>query len=235
MRQVAKCECARWPNSLRPNTYMKRLFSYAVLEEYCERNIMLEIDRSHLITKTIVKHMPKITNQEIFKELVNSIYNYHGNFSVKNALKVVLHIPLRPENLCKMKWDEIDFDKKLLIISREQMKVKNPNIEDFKMPLSDEVLSILRDQKEELILHTNELNYVFVGTDNKNHINKESPNKALQIMDFNDERLGRKIRFHGFRGTTRSMIDTLDKKSQFSFEVKERFLDHHEKNKVVRA
>ena len=216
-------------------TYMKRLFSYAVLEEYCERNIMLEIDRSHLITKTIVKHMPKITNQEIFKELVNSIYNYHGSFSVKNALKVVLHIPLRPENLCKMKWDEIDFDKKLLTISREQMKVKNPNIEDFKMPLSDEVISILRDQKEELILHTNELNYVFVGTDNKNHINKESPNKALQIMDFNDERQGRKIRFHGFRGTTRSMIDTLDKKSQFSFEVKERFLDHHEKNKVVRA
>ena len=54
-------------------------------------------------------------------------------------------------------------------------------------------------------------------------------------MDFNDERQGRKIRFHGFRGTTRSMIDTLDKKGQFSFEVKERFLDHHEKNKVVRA
>ena len=128
-------ELIRKKNETSPETasrifaYLKRLFSYAVLEEYCERNIMLELEKTHLITKTIVKHMPKITDKEIFKELVNSIYNYHGGFSVRNALKLVLHIPLRPENLCKMKWNEIDFDKKLLTIPREQMKVKNPNID----------------------------------------------------------------------------------------------------------
>lgn len=215
--------------------YMKRLFSYSVLSGYCERNLILDIDKSHLITKTIVKHMPKITDKEIFKELVNSIYNYHGGFSVRNALKLVLHIPLRPENLCRLKWSEIDFDKKLLIIPREQMKVKNINIEDFKMPLSDEVINILKEQKDQLKLYTNELNYVFVGTDCKNSINKESPNKALQLLSFNDEKKGRKIRLHGFRGTARSMIETLDVDSKFSFETKERFLDHHENNKVVRA
>lgn len=234
-------ELIRKKNETSPETasrifaYLKRLFSYAVLEEYCERNIILELEKTHLITKTIVKHMPKITDKEIFKELVNSIYNYHGGFSVRNALKLVLHIPLRPENLCKMKWNEIDFDKKLLTIPREQMKVKNPNIEDFKMPLTDEVISILKEQKEELKLYTNELNYVFVGADNRSHINKESPNKALQLLSFNDEKKGRKIRLHGFRGTIRSMIDTLDTKGKILYEAKERFLDHQEKNKVVRA
>lgn len=234
-------ELIRKKNETSPETasrifaYLKRLFSYAVLEEYCERNIMLELEKTHLITKTIVKHMPKITDKEIFQELVNSIYNYHGGFSVRNALKLVLHIPLRPENLCKMKWNEIDFDKKLLTIPREQMKVKNPNIEDFKMPLTDEVISILKEQKEELKLYTNELNYVFVGADNRSHINKESPNKALQLLSFNDEKKGRKIRLHGFRGTIRSMIDTLDTKGKILYEAKERFLDHQEKNKVVRA
>jgi hypothetical protein len=54
-------------------------------------------------------------------------------------------------------------------------------------------------------------------------------------MDFNNEKKGRKIRLHGFRGTFRSVIDTLDKKGRFSFEVKERVLDHYEKNKAVRA
>lgn len=216
-------------------SYLKRLFSFAVLEGYCDRNLMLDIDKSHLITQKVAKHFPKITDKEIFQELINSIYNYHGGFSVKNALRLVLHIPLRAENLCKLKWSEIDFDNKLLRIPREQMKLKNPNIEDFKMPLSDEVINILREQKEELSLYTNELDYVFVGTNHKDHINKESPNKALQIMSFNDEKSGRKIRLHGFRGTIRSMIDTLDKEGRFTFEAKERFLDHHENNKVVRA
>lgn len=215
--------------------YLKSLFGYSVLNGYCERNLLIEINKSHLITKRTVKHMPKITDKEIFEELVNSIYNYHGGFSVRNCLKLVLHLPLRAENLCSLKWNEIDFDKKLLTIPREQMKLKNPNIDDFRLPLTDEVISILKEQREELQDYTNELDYVFVGTNHKDHINKESPNKALFLMHYNDEKQGRKIRLHGFRGTFRSLIDTLDTDNRFSFETKERVLDHHDKNKVVRA
>ena len=215
--------------------YLKNMFSFSVLNGYCDRNLLLEINKSHLITKRTVKHMAKITDKEIFKELVNSIYNYHGGFSVRNCLKLVLHLPLRAENLCSLKWDEIDFDKKLLTIPREQMKLKNPNIDDLKLPLTDEVISILKEQREELQDYTNELNYVFVGTNHKDHINKESPNKALFLMHYNDEKQGKKIRLHGFRGTYRSLIDTLDTDNRFAFETKERVLDHHEQNKVVRA
>jgi integrase len=96
--------------------YLKALWGFSMMNGYCERNLLIEMNKSLLITKQTVKHMPKITDIEIFKELVNSIYNYHGGFSVKNALKVVLHLPLRAENLCTMKWNEIDFEKKLLII-----------------------------------------------------------------------------------------------------------------------
>ena len=54
-------------------------------------------------------------------------------------------------------------------------------------------------------------------------------------MGFNDEKLGSKIRLHGFRGTFRSLVETLDIDNKFSFETKERALDHHSKNLVVRA
>jgi endo-alpha-1,4-polygalactosaminidase (GH114 family) len=54
-------------------------------------------------------------------------------------------------------------------------------------------------------------------------------------LGFNDESKGEKLRTHGFRGIFRSMIDTLDYKNNFSFEVKERVLDHYEENKVARA
>jgi integrase len=215
--------------------YLKNLYGYAVLHGYCERNLLNDISKAHVLIKRTVKHMPKITDEKVLKELVNAIYNYHGGFSIRNCLKLVLHIPLRADNLCTLKWKEIDFENKLIIIPREQMKFKDPNLDDFKMPLSDEVINILKEQKEELSLYTNELDYVFLGIDNKKHIHKESPNNALQIMSFNDEKKGRKIRLHGFRGTFRSLVDTLDKKGIFSDVVKERALDHHDKNISKRA
>ena len=212
-------------------TYLDNLFRYAVLKNYCERNILADIKRTDIIRAKPVKHFSKITDPDILKELIESIYNYNGGYSLRNALKLVLHIPLRAENLCNLKWSYIDFDKKLLTIPRELMKVKDLNFDDFKMPLTDEVINILKEQQ----LFTSHQEWIFLGTNNRDPINNESPNRALQRMGFNDDKRGRKIRLHGFRGTFRSMIETLDIENKFSFEVKERALDHQENSKVVRA
>ena len=215
--------------------YLENLFKYSVLRGYCKNNILSNIRKSDIIKPKQSKHMPKITEVGILRELVNSIYSYEGSISVRNALKLVLHIPLRAENLCNLKWEYIDFDKKLLIIPRELMKIKNINLDDFIIPLTDEVINILEEQKDFVTKYSKLKEYIFIGSDNIRPIHKESPNKALKIMNFNDEKEGRKIRLHGFRGTFRSMVDTLDTKGQFSFEAKERALDHYDKNIVVRA
>ena len=39
-----------------------------------------------------------------------------GMHAIRNSLKMVLHLPLRAENLCNLEWDFIDFDNKLLVI-----------------------------------------------------------------------------------------------------------------------
>ena len=175
--------------------------------------------------------MAKITDLGILKQLINEIYNYNGNHNIKNALKLVLHIPLRAENLCNLKWNQINFEKKILTIPRENMKLSNINLDDFVMPLTDEVINILNDQK----IFSGHQKWVFLGTNNRDPINTESPNGALKRMGYNDERKGKKQRLHGFRGTFRSLIETLDEDNKFSFEVKERALDHQEISKVVRA
>jgi integrase len=215
--------------------YLDNLFRYAVLKRYCNRNLLADIRKSDIIKPRTAKHMPKITDLEILKELVNAIYNYNGGYSLRNALKFVLHVPLRAENLCNLKWSYIDFEKNILTIPREEMKLKNINLEDFKMPLTNEVIAILNEQKQIQTKFTDLKEYVFLGTNHTDPINKESPNRALERLGFNDEKRGCKIRLHGFRGTFRSMIDTLDTKNKFSFDVKERALDHHEKNQVARA
>lgn len=211
--------------------YLDNLFRYAVLKGYCERNLLADIRKSDIIIPKRVRHYPKITNEKILAELRDTIYSYKGNLTLRNALKLVLHIPLRAENLCTLKWEFIDFEEKSLTIPRSEMKVKDYNLDDFKIPLSQEVINIFDEMKP----FTGHQQYIFLGRDNRKPINKESPNKALKIMGFNDEEQGRKIRLHGFRGTFRSMVDTLDVDNKFSFELKERVLDHHETNDTARA
>jgi integrase len=214
---------------------MDNLFRYAVLKRYCDRNLLADIRKSDLIKPRTAKHMPKITDFKVLSELISLIYAYKGGYSLRNALKLVLHLPLRAENLCNLKWKYIDFNKRTLTIPREEMKLKNINLDDFVLPLSNEVIKILKEQETIQTKYTHLKEFIFLGRDNDKSINKESPNRVLERLGFNDESRGRKIRLHGFRGTFRSMIDTLDIESKFSFDVKERALDHHEKNEVARA
>ncbi|MDY3204225.1 MAG: integrase arm-type DNA-binding domain-containing protein [Arcobacter sp.] len=216
--------------------YIGNFFKFCVLKGYCEQNIIANIRKKDILVKKEVTHMPKITDLKILRNLIRAIYtNEEGSVSVQNALKLVLHLPLRPENLANLKWDYIDFENKILLIPRNMMKVKNKNLPDFSLPLTDKALEILLNQKalnEKLFVFSE---YIFIGKKLTSPINKESTNKALKRLGFNDESKGEKLRTHGFRGIFRSMIDTLDYKNNFSFEVKERVLDHYEENKVARA
>lgn len=214
---------------------LDNFFRFAVLKEYCDRNILGDIRKSDIIKPRVAKNMAKITDEKILKKLVAAIYNYESAYALKNVLKLVLHLPLRADNLCNLKWEYIDFESKVLTIPRSKMKLKNININDFIMPLTDEVINILKDQKDLQTQHTTLKEYIFLGIDNNKPVNTESGNRALDRLGFNDESKGQKIRLHGFRGTFRSMIDTLDINNNFSFEVKERALDHHDKNKSARA
>ena len=212
-------------------SYLDSLFRYSVYKGYCNRNILNDIKRGDIIPSKKYRHYSKITDIDKFKELVNSIYTYNGSHSVRGALKLVLHLPFRAENVCNLKWEYVDFEKKVITIPKSEMKIKDINLDDFKLPMSEEVENILRDQYE----ISGYQEWVFLGTNNRSPINSESPNKALKIMGFNDEANGKKITLHGFRGTCRSLLDTLDTENKFSFEAKEKLLDHHNNSKVVRA
>lgn len=214
--------------------YLSNLWAYAVLKDYCEYNYLANINKNDvLIEKRVKNNYEKITDETIFKELVNKTYNYNGSVSIKNALKFVLHIPLRAFNLCFLKWAYIDFDKKLLTIPRAEMKVKNHNLPDFQLPLTNEVINILNNQKEFCTLFTNDLKeYVFIGTDNKNPINRESPNQALTRMGFTAEK---KQSLHSYRGSFRTIAEEKQQEHNIDKRIMESILDHHKESKVEQA
>jgi hypothetical protein len=112
------------------------------------------------------------------------------------------------------------------------MKVKNKNLPDFKIPLPYQAIVILKEIKEV----TGWGKWVFHGVrNNLEHANKESGNKALRALGFNDEVRGRKQTLHSFRGTFRSLAETYHDRHGARFEVMERVLDHHETKSSVRA
>ena len=151
--------------------YLKSIYSYAKTKGYIEVNLLSDINKTHIISSSQVISYPKITEKENLKDLVNSIYNYQGFYSVKNALRLVLHLPLRASNLCNLQWSNIDFDNKLLTIPRNEMKVKDKNFDDFRMPLTDEVINILNEQKS----YTGYQKFIFLGTNRYCHIAPASP------------------------------------------------------------
>jgi len=139
---------------------------------------------------------------------------------------------LRAENMTTLRWEMIDFDNKILTIPRDEMKVKDKNLNDFKLPLTDTAIAILNEIKP----FTGWGKWVLHGVhDTQKPLNVESCNKALRVMGYDDIEKGTKQTQHSFRGTYRSLVETYADKHRMSFEVKEAVLDHHEKSQVVRA
>jgi len=205
--------------------YLDTIFKFAITKGLCKYNPFNDIIKDLVIPKAKTVHNPKLTETTDIKKLVNDVYNYQGHYSTINALKFALHIPLRAENLVNLRWSYINFEDASITIPRELMKIKNHNLPDFKVPLSNEVITILKEQYE----LTNFQDFVFLSNAGK-PINSNTPNGALKRMGYQDKQT-----LHGFRGVFRSLIDTHQIEHNLDYEVKRRFLDHHDENKVERA
>lgn len=211
----------------------KRLWKYAINHGYTEINVPDRITNDAFLPRK-EKHYPKITDEKILGELLRGIDDYkgEGGIIVRNILRFVSIMPLRADNLYKLRWNQVDFEKSIITIPRSEMKVKDQNLPDFVLPLPVQAINILKEVREV----TGWGRWVFHGVrENLKHANKESGNKALRSMGFVDEKNGRKQTVHSFRGTFRSLSETYAREHGVSFEVRERALDHHEENKVVRA
>jgi len=208
--------------------FLNRIWLFAVTSGYCEANIIANIS-DEILPAPKTKSMSKITDEVILGRLLNDIDNYDGNVIVRASLQFLTYTMLRASTLVTLKWEYIDFENKTLTIPREKMKVKDTNLNDFSIPLVDQAIAIL----EEIRPLTGKDEYIF-SIANK-PINKESGNKALRIMGYNDESKGLKQTQHSFRGTFRSLAETHQEKHNASYEVKEAVLDHQIGGKVERA
>lgn len=211
-------------------SHCKGIWLYAISKGYTDRNIIADIDKRNTLAKVDNTHRPKITDEAILRDLLTAIDNYPHNIIIRQLLKLVCHIPLRAENISSLKWQHINLETKMLTIARNEMKVKNKNLPDYKLPLTTQAIEILQETKSLFNHHL----WVFPSFNKQNqHINKESPNKALKIMGFDDN--GKKQTLHSFRGTFRSIAESYKHIHKADKETMEAVLDHIEPNKSTLA
>ncbi|PID47939.1 MAG: integrase, partial [Proteobacteria bacterium] len=130
--------------------YCNDLWKWACTQDLCEYNIMGNIHKKSIIPPRATIHHKTITDLKELKRLVNALYGLGSNHSKANALKLLLHIPLRASNLTSLKWDYVNFKDRIITIPRQEMKMKDPNLQDFILPMSDEVVKILINQRESI-------------------------------------------------------------------------------------
>lgn len=195
-----------------------QVFRYAVATGRAERDPSGDL-RGALKTKK-TRHFGAITDPAKVGGLLRAIDGFSGSLVVACALKLAPLTFVRPGELRKAEWQEIDLDEAEWRIPAERMKMRETHI----VPLATQSVAVLR----ELQPLTGWGRFVFSGVVNRQHpMSENTINAALRRLGYSgDEMTG-----HGFR----SMASTLLNEQGWAPDVIERQLAHAERNKVRAA
>jgi len=200
---------------------LKQIYQFALHNDYVDIDIVAKIDINNLMPKQEeVKHFDAIMNLEELRKLYKDILAYPS--ISKYALQFLALTALRPGNIQNLKWEWIDWEKKVINIPAEAMKAKKP----YRLPLTNTLISILEEMKK-FSLPIN----IYVFPSPINFARKMSENTLNQAI----KNLGYNHRAHGWRASFSTFAYEHQKEHGFSSEVIETQLAHAVGSKVTRA
>ncbi len=141
-------------------------------------------------------HYPTILEPERIGELLRKIETY-PNVIVRNALKFLILVFVRPGELRLARWAEFNLEERVWDIPAERMKIKKPH----RVFLSRQAMEILEFMKE--YPKVDENGYVFYGRKLNTPLSDATLNRALRIMGYDTKK---EITSHGFRAMARTII-----------------------------
>ena len=166
------------------------------------------------------EHYPTLTDPRAVGRLLRDIDSYDGGFITRCAMKLSPLLFVRPGELRRAEWAEVNFDAAEWRIPASKMKSRVMHI----VPLATQALEILG----ELQPLTGRSAWVFPGVrTNGEPMSENTVNAALRRLGYDRTTLTA----HGFRG----MASTLLHESGWASDVIERQLSHSERNSVKAA
>lgn len=198
-----------------------QVFRYGIATGRCQRDPTADLKGALKVNQTT--HFACLDIKEIPEFLdrleKNDARLYHRT---RRAIRLLMLTFVRTNELINATWDEFDLDNALWEIPGWRMKMRNPHI----VPLSRQVVALLREQKEE----TGHLDTPWVFP---SQVRPKDPMSNNTIL-FAIGRMGYKKRMtgHGFRALAMSNIK---EKLGYRHEVVDRQLAHAHKSKIDRA
>ena len=172
------------------------IWRYAIASGRAKYNICTDLKGA--LTPVRNGHYAALTDPKKVGELMRSINGYQGEPIVKCALRLAPHLFVRPDELRKGLWEELDIEKAIWIIPAKRMKIKT--LGDHIVPLSRQSLEIF----EELRALTGGSGLLFPSTlTNKRPISDNTVNSALRRLGYTKE----EMTGHGFRAMARTLLD----------------------------
>jgi len=195
-----------------------RIMRYAVATGRAERDVSRDLMGALAPVKA--QHRAAITEPTAVGVLLRTIDRYSGSFVTQCALRLAPLVFVRPGELRKAEWTEIDFDKQEWRIPAARMKMRAPHL----VPLSKQAVAVLR----ELQPLTGDKRFVFPGSVGRDRsMSDNTVNVALRRLGYAKE----EMTGHGFR----AMASTLLNEQGWNRDAIERQLAHAERDGVRAA
>lgn len=172
----------------------QEIFRHATVYGYISQNPIENIKPKDIIPHRVVQNQKRVDVSE-FPQLVNDVNNYSGNRLHQLAIKLMMHVFVRHDELRLAEWSEFDFNNRVWTIPAEKMKMRSAHV----VPLTKQSIDILN----EIRLYTANKKFVFQSQVASNCVMSE------QAMPNILHQLGYKGKqtIHGFRGLASTILN----------------------------
>lgn len=178
----------------RMRSFASRVFRYAVATTRASADPAAAL-RGALITPTVTHHAA-LLDAKAAGALLRAIDGYQGQPMTHLALQLAPHVFLRPGELRKAEWTEIDFDAEVWTIAATKMKMRQPHV----VPLSRQAIEILKAAQALTGGHRYVFASLYPGT---RPMSENTINAALRRLGYaGDEMTG-----HGFRAMASTLLN----------------------------
>lgn len=194
-----------------------QIWRYAIASGRAERDITADLRGALMPHKT--KHMPAITNPTRLGDLLRAIDSYSGSPLTQAALKLSILFFVRPGEIRRARWSDID-----LVACEWRYFITKTKV-DHIVPLCRQAVEILQSIQP----LTGHQEYVFSGARSKSRpMSENTTNSALRYLGFD----GSEVVAHGLRAMARTILDEV---LQYPPHVVEQQLAHAERDPLGRA
>lgn len=204
----------------RAKQHVSRVYRFAMAAGKADANPAAGLEEA-LQARPAAQHFAAITSPAHLGALLRAIDGFQGTPAVTAALKLAPLLLVRPGELRKAEWAEVDLEEALWSLPPGKMKMREPHL----VPLPRQAVAILRDLRP----WTDRSRYVFPGGRSAHRpMSENALNAALRRLGYTTG----EVTVHGFRATARTLLDEV---LQFRPDIIEHQLAHQVRDANGRA